>query len=153
VTTAAEEPGYRLAYEEARRALDDQEALVNELRARTGVLIASAAVSTSLVGGPALARSHSVASWMAIGLFALVGVSLLVALWPRRIWSFGIDAAELVAIYLEPEDDEPPDVGHIYRDLALHMSDGHKRNAARIPLRLSCVSQWSCSSPISWRGS
>jgi hypothetical protein len=48
VSAVAEEPGYRLAYEEARRALDDQEALVNELRARTGVLIAAAAVSTSI---------------------------------------------------------------------------------------------------------
>jgi hypothetical protein len=139
VSAVAEEPGYRLAYEEARRALDDQEALVNELRARTGVLIAAAAVSTSLVGGPALARGHSIASWVAIGLFALVGVSLLVALWPRRIWSFSIDAAELVAIYLEPEDDEPLDVAHIYRDLALHMSEGHKRNAARIPFLMAVL--------------
>jgi hypothetical protein len=137
--TTAEEAGYRLAYEEARRALDDQEALVNELRARTGVLIASAAVSTSLVGGPALARSHGVASWVAIGLFALVGLSLLGLVWPRRVWSFTIDVADFIAVYLEPDDDEPLELAAIYRDLALHMSDRHRHNAARLPFLMAVL--------------
>jgi hypothetical protein len=38
---------YELAYEEAKRALDAQEAVVNELRSRAAVLIASAAVTTT----------------------------------------------------------------------------------------------------------
>jgi hypothetical protein len=139
VSAVAEEPGYRLAYEEARRALDDQEALVNELRARTGVLIAAAAVSTSLVGGPALARGHSIASWVAIGLFGLVGLSLLIALWPRRDWTFTVDAEEFIAIYLEPEGEEPLGLARIFRDLALHMNANHRRNRSQLRFVMGIV--------------
>jgi hypothetical protein len=45
---------YELAYDEARRALDAQESVVNELRTRSGVLIAAAAITTSFFGGRAL---------------------------------------------------------------------------------------------------
>lgn len=48
-------PGhYELAYEEAKRALDAQESVVNELRTRSGILIAAAAITTSFFGGRAL---------------------------------------------------------------------------------------------------
>lgn len=37
---------YELAYAEAKRALDAQESVVNELRTRSGILIAAAAITT-----------------------------------------------------------------------------------------------------------
>jgi hypothetical protein len=43
-----------LAYEEAKRALDAQQSVVNELRTRSGILIAAAALTTSFFGGRAL---------------------------------------------------------------------------------------------------
>jgi hypothetical protein len=47
----AVEPVYeRLAYEAAQRALDKQERLVEELRSRTGVLLAAAALAASFLG-------------------------------------------------------------------------------------------------------
>jgi hypothetical protein len=54
---AANPDAYRLAYEEARRALDEQERAVVELRSRAGQLIAAAAITTSFFGGQAL-RHH-----------------------------------------------------------------------------------------------
>ena len=54
---AASEPdpaAFRLAYEEAKRGLDDQEQAVVELRPRAGTLIAAAAITTSFFGSQAL---------------------------------------------------------------------------------------------------
>jgi hypothetical protein len=47
---------YELAYDEARRALDAQESVVNELRTRAGVLIAAAAITTVLLRGACALR-------------------------------------------------------------------------------------------------
>lgn len=48
--------GYALALEEARRALDEQERTIAQLSVRAGMLLSGAAVATSLLGGPVLAR-------------------------------------------------------------------------------------------------
>lgn len=50
----ADPQGYELAYVEAKRAFEDQERTVVELRSRAGTLIAAAAITTSFFGGQAL---------------------------------------------------------------------------------------------------
>ena len=76
---------YALANDEAKRALDAQEAVVNELRSRAAVLIAAAAVTTSFFGSRALTSSDVDAwAWAAIISFALVGLTVLAILWPRH---------------------------------------------------------------------
>jgi hypothetical protein len=53
---AEPEPRYeRLAYEAAQRALDKQERLIEELRSRTGLLLAAASVAASFLGREAFA--------------------------------------------------------------------------------------------------
>jgi hypothetical protein len=80
---------YELAYDEAKRALDAQESVVNELRTRSGILIAAAAITTSFFGGRALADGAvGTAGWLAIAAFGLVGASVLAVLWPRTDWTF-----------------------------------------------------------------
>jgi hypothetical protein len=50
------EPIYeRLAYEAAQRALDKQERLIDELRSRTGLLLAAASLAASFLGREAFA--------------------------------------------------------------------------------------------------
>jgi hypothetical protein len=50
------EPVYeRLAYEAAQRALDKQERLIDELRSRTGLLLAAASLAASFFGREAFA--------------------------------------------------------------------------------------------------
>ncbi|MBS1886948.1 MAG: hypothetical protein JSU06_07135 [Actinobacteria bacterium] len=44
----------KLAYESALRALDKQERLVGELRARAGVVLAASSLAVSFLGGRAL---------------------------------------------------------------------------------------------------
>jgi hypothetical protein len=136
---------YELAYDEARRALDAQERVVSELRTRAGILIAAAAITTSLFGGRALSSGDvGIAAWMAIGCFGVVGISVLAVLWPRTDWSFTINARRMIAIYLESVDGPLP-LPQIHRDLALHMSAANVANARQhatlvIVFRLGAVS-------------
>jgi hypothetical protein len=130
--------GYELAYVEARRALDDQEAAVNDLRSRAGVLIAAAAVTTSFFGGAALADGHlGVAGWLAVVAFVVLGASVLAVLWPRHQWAFNVDAREYIETYLEPDDSEALDVPAIHRDLALHMAESFRANRRHLRSLLS----------------
>jgi hypothetical protein len=59
----------RLAYESGVRALDKQEALLEELRGRTGILLAASALAASFLGESAFRD----ASWLAaVALVAFV---------------------------------------------------------------------------------
>ena len=121
---------YELAYEEGKRALDAQENVVTELRSRAGVLIAAAAVTTSLFGGRAFEDGEvGAAGWVAIVCFVLVGLTVLAVLWPRDDWLITVDASRFIATYIERETG-PLEMPQIHRDLALHMSASYAGNAA-----------------------
>jgi len=93
----ADPAGYALAYDEAKRALDQQERVVSELRSRAGTLIAAAAITTSFLGGRILTSHHlHPLAWAAIGCFAFVGVTLLALLWPWRDWRFTVNAQSFI---------------------------------------------------------
>jgi hypothetical protein len=65
-SVASSEPdpaAFRLAYEEGKRGLDDQERAVAELRSRAGTLIAAAAITTSFFGSQALRHHVHAMSW------------------------------------------------------------------------------------------
>ena len=59
----------RIAYEAALRSLDKQETLLNELRARTGLILAAASVAASFLGRSGSSRVLATA---AVGAFAVV---------------------------------------------------------------------------------
>lgn len=121
--------GYALALEEARRALDEQERAVGGLSARAGMLLSAAAIVTSLLGGPVLARgSLDVAAWIALAAFVALGASILSVLRPRRDWEFAFDPARLVGEYLEPSSGRPLAHARIVREIALHMRTSIDRN-------------------------
>jgi hypothetical protein len=123
---------YELAYDEARRALDAQESVVNELRTRAGVLIAAAAITTSFFGGRALSDGDvATAGWIAITCFGVVGASVLAVLWPRTDWTFTVNAQRFIGTYVESEDGPLP-LPAIHRDLALHMSASYVTNARQL---------------------
>jgi hypothetical protein len=122
-------PQYELAYEEAKRALDAQEKVVNELRSRAGVLIAAAAITTSFFGGRAFADGD-VGGWIATVCFGLLGLSVLAVLWPRHDWVFTVNARRFISTYVESEDG-PLGLSEIHRDLALHMSASYEDNAGQ----------------------
>jgi hypothetical protein len=123
---------YALAYEEAKRALDAQEAVVNELRSRAAVLIAAAAVTTSFFGSRALtSRDVDSCAWAAIISFALVGLTVFANLWPRHDWVFTVSASTFIQNYVEHPDGALA-IPTIHRDLALHMSASYAINADQL---------------------
>jgi hypothetical protein len=133
VATAPNPEAYLLAYEEAKRALDEQEQAVGELRSRAGQLIAAAAITTSFFGGQALHRHVHTLGWVAIACFVSLSLSVLVILWPRRDWEFSLSPAKFISTYIEPPEGDPLDLPMIHRDLALHM--GRSANLNRDQLR------------------
>lgn len=126
----AQAPSYALAYEEAKHAVSTQQNVVDNFRARAGLLLSGAAIATSFLGGQALRIGNpGTWSWVAIGAFALLGLATLAILWPTT-WKFEADPRDIIATYVESDDPLPlPD---IHRDLALHRSDVLEENGRRL---------------------
>jgi hypothetical protein len=131
--TAPRPQGYALAFDEARRALEDQERSVEQLRSRSGALVAAAAITTSFFGGQTLHgnRLHTFA-WIAVGAFVGIGLSTICILWPRRDWEFSLDPARFITTYLEPPQGGPLPIDQIHRDLALHMGASAMLNRGQL---------------------
>src|SRR5688500_3313215 len=94
----------RLAYDEARAALREQDATLANLRNRASALLAAAAVGTSFAATVGLLnvdpkRGDALplwAGWILLSSVALVGVGVLVVLWPATNWQFGPNAGRLL---------------------------------------------------------
>jgi hypothetical protein len=121
---------YELAYDEAVRALSQQQGVLDGFRSRAGILLSAAAIATSFLGGQALRATPSVWSWVAIACFAGLAVSALVILWPRQDWAFAAVPSEIITSYIEVE--EPLAVSVIHRDLSLHMENSYVDNERRL---------------------
>ena len=126
-------PGYALALQEARRALDEQERAVADIRSRAGTLVSAAAIATSFLGGPSLARGAlGVAGWIAIAAFVSVSIATLVILWPRHQLEFSLRPARIIAVYLERDGAPRNPASSIERDLALHMDSSADQNRRQL---------------------
>ena len=73
----------RLAYEAGLRALDKQEIALEELRRRTGLLLAAAALAASFLGESAFRDPPWLAAALALGAFLTTMVAALCILVPR----------------------------------------------------------------------
>jgi hypothetical protein len=122
---------YKLADDEAVRALSQQQTVLDNFRTRAGILLSAAAIATSFLGGQALRQaSMSAWGWLAVLGFVGLSASTLLILWPRRDWEFAAIPRRLISIYIETEN--PLGVERIHRDLALHMQDSYDMNEARL---------------------
>jgi hypothetical protein len=121
---------YELAFTEAGRALDAQERVVSDLVSRAGLLMAAAAVTTSIFGGQLLAHGHrSVAAWAATAAFVGAGLTVIDVLWPRQRWEFEAKPTNVLTEYIEPAGIP---LAMIHRDLAIHRTVGFHDNANRL---------------------
>jgi hypothetical protein len=122
----------KLAYDEAVRGLDKQEGLLEALRTRTGVLLASSFLAASLFGqravqdpGPrGLAISVLVAFVISMG----AGVFILL---PKRNLVFAAAAADFYAGFYDLRSD----MAEVYRRLAYdvdHLWDSNEREIRRL---------------------
>jgi hypothetical protein len=95
----------RLAYDASLRALDQQQRVLEEIRSRTGILLAAASLSASFLGARAF-DEHGIAALSFLALVALV-VTLVVGtlvLVPREEFVFSVSGTVLYEDLAEVDD-------------------------------------------------
>jgi len=108
-----------MAYDLALRSIGQQEAALDNLRARTGTLLSAASLSTAFLGALGLKdQALTGGAWIAVGLFVAMGVSSGFVLWPWG-WIFGLDTYEVIEEYVDADD--RPTLSLMQRDLAIHI--------------------------------
>lgn len=117
---------YKVAYEEAVRALSLQQEVIESIRGRAGLLLSAASITTSFLGAQALDGGDSgPASWLALSIFVAVAVVALAILWPRD-WELSANPSELIRSYIET--DESTAIEALHRDLSLFMHNSYVEN-------------------------
>jgi hypothetical protein len=117
---------YKVAYDEAVRALSEQQEAIDSFRTRAGLLLSAAAITTSFLGAQALNGGDSnITGWLAMTGFVGVAVASLAILWPRE-WEFTANPRDVIQTYIEAE--EPAPIEELHRDLSLHMHDSYLQN-------------------------
>ena len=94
----------RLAYDEARAALREQDATLGNVRNRATGLLAAAAVGTSFAATVGLLNTDpgrgdvfpAWAGWVLLTLITLVGAGVMLVLWPAEDWEFGPNPRRLL---------------------------------------------------------
>ena len=106
----------RPAYEAAQRALDKQERLIDELRSRTGLLLAAASLAASFLGREAFADDPK--RWLAVlalvAFLVAVGASVYVLTPKSGKFVFALVGSGLYEGLYEVKDD----LAAVYRRLA-----------------------------------
>jgi hypothetical protein len=116
---------YKVAYDEAVRALAEQQAAIDSFRSRAGLLFSAAAITTSFLGAQALRGNPSPFSWLALLGFVGVAVAFLALFWPRK-WEMTASPREVIETYIEPA--APASIEDLYRDLSFHMGRSYVKN-------------------------
>jgi len=108
----------RLAYEAALRALDKQEGLLEELRARTGILLAASSLAASFLGRDAFQDPGSTAvAILALAAFVVSVAASVYILMPKRELLFSQSGPALYEGLYSVRDDAP----EIHRRLAYEL--------------------------------
>jgi hypothetical protein len=119
----------KLAYDEALRALDKQERLLEELRARTGMLLAASSLAVSFLGPSALLHPSSKGlALLALAAFALtLGASLFVLI-PKRSLTFASAGTGIYEGFYAIRED----MAEVHRRLAYELHAYWKANEEEI---------------------
>jgi len=117
---------YKVAYDEAVRALSEQQAVIDSFRARAGQLFSVAAITTSFLAAQALRGGDSnLVSWSALLCFVGVATASLGIFWPRKRET-AAGPREVIETYIEAAEVAP--VEKLHRDLSIHMHNSHLEN-------------------------
>ena len=122
----------RVAYDESVRALEDQERELEQLRTRTGVMLATAAVAASFLA-PSLHHTHDWLSILAAIAFVTAVSASLYVLAPKTKLVFTLNATSLYNA-LAGLDDR----GEVYRRVADWQEGFWQTNR----VKLESVTRW-----------
>jgi hypothetical protein len=97
-----------LSYEAAVRALDLQERGVEQLRARTGTLLAASSLTASFLGAQTIQHTGGLGTLGALALVSLAGSIILCVyvLLPKRGFVFSVNAPTMYESLFEIGEDE-----------------------------------------------
>jgi hypothetical protein len=125
---------YKIAFDEAVRAIEGQRASVDEIRTRSGILLSAAAIITGFLGPSALQPGSPfiVSIVAAILLLATVGPIVFVLL-PTQGWAFSVGTKNLLRDYIEGE--EPASIEELYRSLAWYVEVDWETNKELLDVR------------------
>jgi hypothetical protein len=113
-----------IAYEASLRRLDKQERLLDELRARTGLLLAAASLAVSFLGRPALDAEPVAFAVLALAAFVMSMAASLYVLMPKRNLVFALIGSRLFEELYEFGDD----LSEVHRRLTYELDRFWKSN-------------------------
>lgn len=154
--TEAEDTRYRLAYDEAMRFLQSQQADLVALQGRALALLSAGTLATAFLGGmrslglvrtivpsstpgtiatkglslPALAALLS--------LFALLVLCSTIVLWPTGQWVFQLSAKGLVRVF-DTDAAKSASTAALYRDFSIRLVRHASENAPRLAFRVQVI--------------
>ena len=106
-----------IAFEAATRALDKQERVLEELRSRTGVLLAASSLAAAFLGRPALDDARDVLAVIALLAFATSIAACVYVLLPKSTFYFALSGRYVFENLYAYRDD----TAEIYRRLVYDM--------------------------------
>jgi len=129
-------------YQEAVRGLQHQQHVLESLNSRGGNLIFATAFATSLLGTNALSDGVGLWDWIAVSLLFLVGILIVLILWPYYNFTFRFDPEELLAQFVD--SDAPATMSQMHRALALRIKADMASNwriiqGIRVALQVSLI--------------
>jgi hypothetical protein len=119
-----------LSYDAAVRALDLQERAIEQLRSRTGTLLAASSLTASFLGAQTIQHADGIGALSALALVALacsIGLCVYVLL-PKSGFVFSLNAARLYEqLFVVAEDEE-----EVYRRLVYWLESYWQSNQDKI---------------------
>ncbi|MER8829885.1 hypothetical protein NKH73_27650 [Mesorhizobium sp. M0938] len=100
---AAPDPRLAFVYAEAVRGLLHQQNVVESLNTRAGNLIFATAFVSSLLGGRALLDGLGPWDWLALALLFLIGLLVVIMLWPYYNLTFRFDPEQLLQDFVDQD--------------------------------------------------
>jgi hypothetical protein len=127
-----EDPRLRLIWEEGVRAVDLQAHSIDEVRGRAATILSAASIAGAFLASAVLDGNEAfrLATWIATGAFAVVGLATTWVLWPRSGWKLSRRPRWMLEDYVEHDD--PADIDDLLHDLARHLERDLETNKAKL---------------------
>lgn len=128
---------YEFVFNEVRHALDQQAAVLDNIRARANVLLSTATVAVTFVVSVGLLSKDTkpLPAWadvLLIGVLVGIGLCAFGILWPRGGWSFSIGPRITIEDYIEGTDPAAQNVNIMYRKIALYLWARWEANGTKL---------------------
>lgn len=125
---------YRMAFEQALRTLDQQQATLESIRTRGAVLLAAAAAAAGFLADGVDDKASDTANaflWIGLALFAAATAAVLIkAMRSGGQWTFNTDPNVIIKNYIEA--DPPRELWDTYKTIAGFHAGHIKSNAERL---------------------